>query len=90
MACQWMGVLATWHICSGKAALRGIKRIFTHCRSMCNQGKICGCGQMRTRMQVMSTKEPIGEAIRAITISRKSGSGGGEIGARLAARLNYG
>jgi len=38
----------------------------------------------------MSTKEPIGEAIRAITISRKSGSGGGEIGARLAARLNYG
>ena len=37
----------------------------------------------------MSTRQPTGGAIRAITLSRQYGSGGGEIGARLAAQLNW-
>src|SRR5947209_16918801 len=37
------GVLATWHICSGKATVRAIERAFTGCRWMCNQGKIWRC-----------------------------------------------
>jgi hypothetical protein len=37
---QNTGVLATWYICLEKALVRAIERIFTRCRSMCNQGKI--------------------------------------------------
>ncbi len=37
----------------------------------------------------MSTRQPSGGGMRAITISRQYGSGGGEIGTRLAARLNW-
>ena len=37
----------------------------------------------------MSTIQPNGGEMKAITISRLYGSGGGEIGARLARRLNW-
>ena len=37
----------------------------------------------------MSTPQPDGAGMKAITISRQYGSGGGEIGARLAERLNW-
>jgi CMP/dCMP kinase len=37
----------------------------------------------------MSTIQPNGGEMKAITISRQYGSGGGEIGARLAKRLNW-
>src|SRR5438874_10647203 len=37
----------------------------------------------------MSTIQPSGGEMKAITISRQYGSGGGEIGARLARRLNW-
>src|SRR5437588_9292549 len=37
----------------------------------------------------MSTQQPDGGEMKAITISRQYGSGGGEIGARLAQRLNW-
>ena len=37
----------------------------------------------------MSTLQPDGGEMKAITISRQYGSGGGEIGARLAKRLNW-
>src|SRR5437764_9117237 len=37
----------------------------------------------------MSTQQPDGGEMKAITISRQYGSGGGEIGARLAKRLNW-
>src|ERR1700694_1824455 len=37
----------------------------------------------------MSTIQPGGGEMKAITISRQYGSGGGEIGARLAERLNW-
>ena len=37
----------------------------------------------------MSTTQPAGSGVRAITISRQYGSGGGEIAARLAQRLNW-
>ncbi len=37
----------------------------------------------------MSTLQPGGGEMKAITISRQYGSGGGEIGARLAQRLNW-
>jgi cytidylate kinase len=37
----------------------------------------------------MSTMQPGGGEMKAITISRQYGSGGGEIGARLAKRLNW-
>lgn len=37
----------------------------------------------------MSTPQPDREAMKAVTISRQYGSGGGEIGARLARRLNW-
>ncbi len=37
----------------------------------------------------MSTLQPDGGEMKAITISRQYGSGGGEIGARLAERLNW-
>ncbi|HJT57150.1 MAG TPA: cytidylate kinase-like family protein [Ktedonobacteraceae bacterium] len=37
----------------------------------------------------MSTQQPNGGEMKAITISRQYGSGGGEIGARLAQRLNW-
>jgi cytidylate kinase len=41
------------------------------------------------RMKDMSTIQPGGGGMKAITISRQYGSGGGEIGARLARRLNW-
>src|SRR5947209_11618929 len=37
----------------------------------------------------MSTIQPSGGEMKAITISRLYGSGGGEVGARLAQRLNW-
>ena len=37
----------------------------------------------------MSTIQPGGGEMKAITISRQYGSSGGEIGARLAQRLNW-
>jgi len=36
----------------------------------------------------MRTIQPGGGEMKAITISRQNGSGGGEVGARLAERLN--
>jgi cytidylate kinase len=45
--------------------------------------------KQKGRKEDMSTQQPDGGEMKVITISRQYGSGGGEIGARLAKRLNW-